>query len=394
MPTLRGWAALGASLALGALWIGFGERLLLGVALFLFFSVVLGSIHVRRGVPRVSARRTITPAQVHDDDRAVVEIELISASRVHQVVVSDIVRKLGSARFVAHRLFPNTPMIARYEVLSRPRGVYQVGPASVMVRDPLAMAEARRPVGRVDRLVVYPAVEDLHGLPMVRGQDPTVNTARSSFSPTGGDDFFTLREYQRGDHLRHVHWPSSAKRDNLMIKQLEMPWQSRGLVLLDPRAESYVSAESFEHAVRGAASALRHLFRAGFNPTLWLGQRDPTTLSSQQAYGVAMEALAVASTRELVSLPAMIKRLNRGGIAGGAFVLVTGDADAQDVEAYRLLSNNYAKSVVMTVAQNETEAILQLKRVGAIAVQAGPGAAWAPVWREAMESAWSTATAG
>jgi len=179
-----------------------------------------------------------------------------------------------------------------------------------------------------------------------------------------------------------------------MIKQLEMPWQSRGLVLLNPRAESYVSAESFEHAVRGAASALRHLFRAGFNPTLWLGQSDPTTLSSQQAYGVAMEALAVASTRELVSLPAMIKRLTRGGIAGGAFVLVTGEADAQDVEAYRLLSSDYAKSVVMTVARNETESIIQLKRVGAIAVQAGPGAAWAPAWREAMESAWSTATAG
>jgi len=394
MPTLRGWGALGAALALGALWIGFGERLLLGVALFLFFSVVLGSIYVRRGVPRVSARRTITPAQVHDGDRAVVEIELISASRVHQVVVSDTVHKLGSARFVARRLFPDTPMVARYEVLSRPRGVYQVGPASVVVRDPLAMAEAGRPVGRVDRLVVYPAVEDLRGLPMVRGQDPTVNTARSSFSPTGGDDFFTLREYQRGDDLRHVHWPSSAKRDNLMIKQLEMPWQSRGLVLLNPRAESYVSAESFEHAVRGAASALRHLFRAGFNPTLWLGQSDPTTLSSQQAYGVAMEALAVASTRELVSLPAMIKRLTRGGIAGGAFVLVTGEADAQDVEAYRLLSSDYAKSVVMTVARNETESIIQLKRVGAIAVQAGPGAAWAPAWREAMESAWSTATAG
>ena len=139
--------------------------------------------------------------------------------------------------------------MARYEVLSRPRGIYRVGPVALVVRDPLAMAEAGGTPGRVERLVVYPAVEDLHGLPVVRGYDPTVNTARSSISPTGGDDFFTLREYQHGDDLRRVHWPSSAKRDNLMIRQLEMPWQSRALVVLNPRASSYPSTESFEHAV-------------------------------------------------------------------------------------------------------------------------------------------------
>ena len=61
-----------------------------------------------------------------------------------------------------------------------------------------------------------------------------MNTSQANFSQTGGEDFFTLREYQQGDDLRRVHWPSSAKRDELMIRQLEMPWQSRALVVLDP----------------------------------------------------------------------------------------------------------------------------------------------------------------
>ena len=296
--------------------------------------------------------------------------------------------------FVADRVDSHTPVVARYEVLSRPRGIYRVGPASVVVRDPLAMAEAGGMSGRVDRLVVYPAVEDLQGLPVVRGQDPTVHTSRSSFSPTGGDDFFTLREYHQGDDLRRVHWPSSAKRDELMIKQLEMPWQSRALVVLNPRAGSYPTNEAFEHAVRGAASAVRHLFRTGFSPTLWIGRADATNVTTSAAYAEAMESLAVAATREMVSLPAMLGRLVRGGIAGGALILVTGAPDDEDLAALQMLGADYLKSIVMSVAQADNTAILRMKQAGAVTVQARPGASWAPAWRDAMEQAWDTATAG
>jgi uncharacterized protein (DUF58 family) len=256
------------------------------------------------------------------------------------------------------------------------------------------MAEAGGSTGRIDRLVVYPTVEDLHGLPVVRGRDPTVNTSRSSFSPTGGDDFFTLREYQQGDDLRRVHWPSSAKRDELMIRQLETPWQSRAFVLLNPRAASYPSSEAFEHAVRGAASAVRHLYHHGFSPTLWLGETSPTTITTADSFAVAMEALAVVSTRDKVSLPAMVRRLAREGLSGGALILVTGRPDDEDLMAYRMLSTRYLRTVVMSVSQKTNEAILRLEQVGAVTVTTRPGASWAPAWREAMERAWSTATAG
>jgi len=394
MPTIRGWAALGAALALAVLWVGFGEAMLLGVAAFLSLGVALGSIYVRRSVPRVAARRAITPIQVHDGDRAVVELEISTSKRVAQIVVEDTVHGLGSARFFADRVRAHNPVVARYEVLSRPRGIYRVGPAIVTVRDPLAMAESGGTTGRVDRLVVYPSVEDLSGLPIVRGHDPTVHRARSSFSPTGGDDFYTLREYEQGDDLRRVHWPSSAKRDTLMIKQLETPWQSRALVLLNPRTSSYSTAESFEHAVRGAASAMRHLFSNGFNPTMWMGDYPGTTVTTPDTYAMAMESLAAAGTRQMLSLPAMVDRLMRGGVTGGALVLVTGEPDHEDVAAHGILGKDYLRTIVMSVAHGENEAILNMQRVGAIPVVASPGASWAPAWREAMEQAWSTATAG
>ncbi|MGD2051622.1 MAG: hypothetical protein PVI35_04010, partial [Acidimicrobiia bacterium] len=72
MPTTRGWAALGAALALVILWVVFGEQLLLAAAFFLVLSVLLGVLSVRRAAPRITVERTITPFQVHDGDRAIV----------------------------------------------------------------------------------------------------------------------------------------------------------------------------------------------------------------------------------------------------------------------------------------------------------------------------------
>jgi uncharacterized protein (DUF58 family) len=394
MPTIRGWAALGAALALLVLWIAFGEQLLLAGAAFLLLAVAVGVVHVRRTVPRTALERRISPTQVHDGDRAIVEIAMTGRRRVQNVNVEDVVHGLGAAAFTADTVDTHDPVVARYEVLCRPRGVYKVGPATVSVRDPLAMAESGGTAGRADRLVVYPAVEDLDGLPIVRGQDPTVNTSQANFSQTGGEDFFTLREYQQGDDLRRVHWPSSAKRDELMIRQLEMPWQSRALVLLDPRIGSYHGAEAFEHAVRGAASVMRHLFQSGFSPTLWTGVSEGTNVASIEAYALGMEELATVQAVADVDLRKLVGRMRRSGLSGGALIMVTGAPDDSDLAVFRLLSRDYVKTVAMTVAQKENEGILQLKRAGAITVLSAAGATWAPAWREAMETAWSTATAG
>lgn len=394
MPTLRGWAALGAAFALGVLWIGFGERLLLAAAIFLLGSVCVGVVYVRSSAPRARLTRRIAPLQVHDGERAIVELSLVSSRRLYAAIVEDVVHSLGTASFVAERVDESEPMTARYEVLCKPRGVYKVGPAVLRVRDAMALAESVSSGRRADRLVVFPHVENLSGLPVVRGQDPNVNSARANFSHSGGDDFFTLREYQRGDDLRRVHWPASAHRDELMIKQLEMPWQSRALVLLDIRAVSYPTPEAFEHAVSGAASVVRHLYRHGFSPTVWNGQARSTTISNSRVYDLAMEALATVQPNPDLDFASLMSRLRREGMAGGALVMVTGVLDAGGISVFKTLGRDYHKTIVMTVSERANEALLQVQRAGAVAVTSGPASKWAPAWRDAMEKTWSTASAG
>jgi len=393
MPTSRGWAALGVSSALLLLWVAFGEIELLATGVFLAGATLIGLLFVRVVTPRAEVTRRMYPVQVHEGDQVVVEVEVTAPRRVHNLFLEDTVHGLGVARFAAARTNPGEALVARYEVLCRSRGVYRVGPAEISVTDPFALTERRSTAGGSDRLTVYPRIEELPGYPAVRGLDPSVQSARPTFVPHGGEDFFTLREYQVGDDLRKVHWPSTAKRDELMIKQLEVPWQARALVVLDQRAHRYPGEEAFEQAVRGAASVISHLYRGGFSPELWAGERAPG-LRSDSRFSQAMEMLATVQPSPDLDLRRTVARLRQHGVGGGALIMVTGVPDDGALAAFRVLSQDFARSVVMAVQQPPGESMLPFQRSGAVTVSIGPESAWAPAWRTAMELSWSTASAG
>lgn len=394
MPTFRGWAAIGAAGALFVLWFAFGEDLLLALAAFLLAATIGGTVYVRLSGPKVSLSRTINPEQVHEGDRALVDLSVASRRKVYRVRIEDRVHGLGSATFVADRVSAGDALAGRYEVQCRPRGVYVVGPSRVSVTDPLGFAEATSLVGSVDRLVVYPKVEDLTGVPTGRGQDQTISTSRANFWHTSGEDFYTLRAYQQGDDLRKIHWPSSARHDELMIKQLEMPWQSRAFIVLDPRVEPHVSAESFEQAVIGTASVLRHLFQSGYTPTIWAGTGNGTTVGDAAAYQVAMEELATIAPQRSIDLRRLVGKLRRSGMAGGVLVMVTGAPDEDDLAAFQLLSQDFYRTVVLSVGPGDNEEMLGFARAGALVVRTTPNGSWTEPWRYAMEHGWSIASAG
>lgn len=393
MPTSRGWAALGVATALLVLWAGFGELELMTTAVFLIAAVGVGTLFVRFVSPQVDVVRHIFPAQVHEGDEVVVEVDVIASRRIRNLEIEDTVHGLGVARFAAATTTPGQPLVARYEVMCRNRGVFQVGPAEVSVTDPFALSERRNHTGNSDRLTVYPRIERFSGFPAVRGLDPAVQSTRPTYAPHGGEDFFTLREYQIGDDLRKVHWPSSAKRDELMIKQLEVPWQARALVLLDTRAEQYPTEAAFEQAVRGAASAVSHLYKGGFSPELWAAERAPG-LRSGSRYQQAMDMLATAAPSPHLDLRSTVSRLRRQGVGGGALILVTGTPDEGLLDAYRVLAKDFTRTIVMAVGDRSVDDVSTFQRAGAVTVMTQAEATWAPAWRTAMELSWSTASAG
>jgi uncharacterized protein (DUF58 family) len=391
MLTERGWAAAGAVLALMALWSMFGEVEFLAVAGLLVGGLIAGSFFTRWSRAKVVVSRRLHPALVHEGDRAIVELRITNPLRrtVRNLTVNDAVGGMGTAEFDVSRVSSADEVLATYHIVCRPRGVYAVGPAHARVGDPLGFSAFQRQAGPADRLIVYPEVEDLVGFPRVRGQDPAMQASRPEFSRRGGEDFYTLRSYQQGDDLRRVHWPSSAKRDELMIRQLETPWQARALVMLDVRPNSYEDPACFEKAVRGTASVVRHLARSGFAADLWAGGNGAI---DARHYTAAMEALAIVATNK-VDFHAVAARMRRTG-GGGALVVVTGVPDPAVLAAHQLLSRDYRSTVVMAATGSTSTTGAALVRAGAQLVQVPPTGSWAAAWMQSMGKTWAPASAG
>jgi uncharacterized protein (DUF58 family) len=391
MLTTRGGAVLGSSAALVAAWVALGEIELLALGAGLAAAVVFALLVTRWNRPLIHVDRRLHPNLVHEGDRATVELQVGNDKRVSalDVTVSDGIDGLGRAGFALGVIGGKETAVASYRIVCRPRGVYRVGPASVAVNDPFGLASLETRVGTVDQLIVYPAVEDLSGFPLVGGRDPATMASRPEHSQRGGEDFYTLRSYREGDDLRRVHWPTSAKLDELMIRQMETPWQSRALVFLDVRASVYPDAESFEKAVGGTASVVRHLARAGFSADLWAGG----PIIDVGAYAAAMEALARVGSVPRLDLRAAGARLRRRD-QGGLLILVSGRPDHDLFSVYRLLGVQHSTTVLMAVSREPIEILERFRRGGVRTVVVRPSERWAPAWQQTMSRAWIPASVG
>ena len=388
MITPRGASVLGAGIALGISWVVLGEIELLAAGVALVVAVVAAVAVTAWNRPNLDVRRQLNPSLVHDGDRTAVELSITNLRRLpaFNVTVSDGVVGLGTARFAIGHLGRHEPAAASYRIVCRPRGVYRVGPARIRVSDPLGLAISESETGEVDELIVYPATEALSGYPYVRGRDPSQMASRPEQSQRGGEDFFTLRSYRSGDDLRRVHWPSSAKLDELMIRQMENPWQSRALVFFDVRQSSHRDQEAFEKAVRGTASVVKHLVAGGFAADLWLGG----DLMDVNAYTAAMEALAQVQMVAVADIKAVASRLRRSG-KGGALVLVTGSPDEDLLGVHRHLASQHRVTILLAAATTPGSLMPTFQRLGAKTVVPGPNPLWAPAWNQTIGRTWLSA---
>jgi uncharacterized protein (DUF58 family) len=193
------------------------------------------------------------------------------------------------------------------------RRVYSLGPLIARITDPLGVAECSRTLAGHSRLVVIPAVVPLTGLPA--GGELGAGEAGGGQTGVGpGQDAVVVRSYRQGDDMRKVHWRTTARRDELMVRLEE--WTERGgvTVLLDHRAAAHRGnglSSSLEYAVSLAASVYVHLRQRGQRVRLITGDGlvrvgDPD--GAGHTIDTALDALAALSAtdqHDLATGPAM-----------------------------------------------------------------------------------------
>ena len=145
------------------------------------------------------------------------------------------------------------------------RGIHNVGPLRGRITDPFGLAEFERELAAHSRVVVIPRVMRLTGLPGGSGQGAGDDGSIRLRSGQGEDDA-VVRQYRQGDDLRRVHWRSTARRDELMVRVEERPWRGGITVLLDRRASAHRGSgptSSLEWGISFCASVCLHLHHVG-----------------------------------------------------------------------------------------------------------------------------------
>lgn len=159
--------------------------------------------------------------------------------------------------------------IRRFDVplICEKRGFYQLGPVGLATSFPLGLAEAHQQKnGGVQTLTIYPDIFIIVSLPLA-GTPSEIH--RGGFllpEGAGSAEFSGLREYRRGDNPRHVHWPTTARLNELMVKEFEPLASACLYIAMDLSREANVGQGkhcSFEYAIRIAASIGRYACNNG-----------------------------------------------------------------------------------------------------------------------------------
>ncbi len=263
-PTARG-AALGVlGVVTAVVGVLLGVRLLVQVgalpAVAVLFSLAwLALAPGRRDDGRLRLTRSITPHPVAVGQRAVVRVDLTrrrGMQRLDRWHISERAARELSGPLGLRARVRRTPGRIRLTYAIEPvrRGRWPIGPLEVQHRDLFGLASARGPLGATKRVAVHPAVVELDLADRAAATD--VDRAAIGARTPAADDTL-LRDYRTGDDLRRVHWRSSARRGELVVRQDERAGRRPAAVLLDIPAQEADAEWSISMATSMALALIR-----------------------------------------------------------------------------------------------------------------------------------------
>ncbi|GAA3306244.1 DUF58 domain-containing protein [Streptomyces cinereospinus] len=422
--TTRGRSFLAAGVAAAVCAYVLGQSDLLRVGLLLAVLPLVCAAVLYRTRYRVAGSRRLSPARVPAGAEARVHLRMDNVSRLPTglLMLQDRVPYvLGPRpRFVLDRVEPGGRREVSYRVRSDLRGRYPLGPLQLRLTDPFGMCELTRSFSAHDTLTVIPHVEPL---PPVRltGEAKGYGDGRLRSLALAGEDDMIPRGYRYGDDLRRVHWRSTARYGELMVRREEQPQRSRCTVLLDTRGTAFAGAgpdSAFEWAVAGTASVLVHMLERGFSVRFLTdtGSSVPgegadgftgVSQESADAAGLLMDTLAVIDHSDGTDLSPACDVLHGGH--EGLLVAFFGDLDEEQAAVAARMRQRTGGAVAFVLdgadwvgepadppgpLDGREERLRVLREAGWTAVRVPRGASLEDMWRQAERERTGVVTAG
>lgn len=281
--TLRGRAFLASGVVTCVISLLMSQPALVRVGVLIAAVPLVSAYLVGRARYRLALVRTVSPAVVPAGHTASVQLELTNEGRTPAgmlLLEDQIPYALGTRpRFLLEDMRHGWKRELGYHVRSDLRGRYPIGPMAVRLSDPFGMVELGHSFHAVTPLIVTPHTVPLAAIALAGAWSGSGDNRPRAFASGSAEDV-TVRDYRQGDDLRRVHWRSSARAGELMVRREEQPWQSRATVFLDDRAAAHEgrgAGSSLEAAVHVAASVVTHLVQRGYLVRLVTAAGSETT---------------------------------------------------------------------------------------------------------------------
>lgn len=257
--TREGWLFSILALSIGLVAVNTGHNLFYLVFALLLSVVIASGILSERVLRHVEVKRHL-PSEITARAPFPVNIEVRNPHRrmiCYSLAVSD-----GGDFFPRRRLGylsclgPGESRSFHYLAQVERRGEYSFGPVYLSTRFPFGLFEKVRLIRAPATFVAYPAHRD--ALQLCSSGWGKERTGYKKWR--WGEEVLGFRPAVRGDDHRLIHWPTSARVGQLMVKEFLEEVEHPRLVFFDSRG---AAGEKFEYGVELAASILRHLVRRG-----------------------------------------------------------------------------------------------------------------------------------
>ena len=233
---------------------------------YLFFAVyLLSRLWTQRTVDHLRVERRFTD-HAFPGDRVTVDIVVQNASwlptpwlEVHESLPVDLIAP-PFHREVA-TLTPHERYQFHYTLSCRQRGYYLIGPMTMQTGDLLGITNGAQVKVAPEHIIIYPQVVPLQQLGLPTHSPQVALPARSPLfeDPTRVRG---VRDYQRGDSPRRIHWTATANTGRLLVKQYQPSIARETLICLDLNPEGYGQRQRYtatELAIVVAASIANHI---------------------------------------------------------------------------------------------------------------------------------------
>ncbi len=148
---------------------------------------------------------------------------------------------------------PHAEIEVKTDLLPLKRGALRFSGVTLARPDTLGLFRAFHPVQAVQSVLILPKRYALPPIPLPGTRRYQLGGVALAMSVGESEEFVALRDYRRGDPLRHIHWKSWAKTGKPIVREFEDEYFVRHALILDTFAPAD-GWQCFEEAVSIAAS--------------------------------------------------------------------------------------------------------------------------------------------